>query len=189
TYSTAKEYLKTAKETSNVESGKSDGENDPLAATFAPACAMMTSNIAETNRDKSALAGTCSTTGEYSSHKESRIDGLQNSTLEMTQTVRPMRPTQQRDDLQTTVLMKLETIIDNQNESLRMLRQLSTATRGVGGSDIMLEDILPESINEVVAFNALCEQLPDDEFKKKMINFCIASCGSDVGVLDAFWQK
>jgi hypothetical protein len=66
--------------------------------------------------------------------------------------------------------MKLETIIDNQNEGLRMLRQLSTATRGVGGSDIMLEDILPEPINEVVAFNALCKQLADDEFKKKMVN-------------------
>ena len=51
-----------------------------------------------------------------------------------------------------------------------MLRQLSTATRGVGGSDIMLEDILPEPINEVVAFNALCKQLADDEFKKKMVN-------------------
>jgi hypothetical protein len=68
--------------------------------------------------------------------------------------------------------MKLETIIENQNEGLRMLRQLATVTRGVGGSDTcMLEDVLPEPINEVLAFNELCEKLADDEFRKKMVIF------------------
>ena len=53
-----------------------------------------------------------------------------------------------------------------------MLRQLATVTRGVGGSDTcMLEDILPEPINEVLAFNELCEKLADDEFRKKMVIF------------------
>lgn len=49
-----------------------------------------------------------------------------------------------------------------------MLRRLLTATRGVGGSD-MLEDILPQPVDGVMRFDGLCEQLSDDDFRKKMV--------------------
>ena len=47
--------------------------------------------------------------------------------------------------------MKLETIIEKQNEGLQMLRQLLSTTRGVGGRD-MLEDMLPDPLDQVVKF-------------------------------------
>lgn len=64
--------------------------------------------------------------------------------------------------------MKLETIIEKQNEGLQMLRQLLSVTRGAGGRD-MLEDMLPRPLTQVVELNALCENLSDEDFKKKMV--------------------
>ena len=71
-------------------------------------------------------------------------------------------------DYQTAVLMKLETIIEKQNEGLQMPRQLLSTTRGVGGRD-MLEDMLPDPLDQVDQFNALCEKLSDEDFKKRMV--------------------
>ena len=103
------------------------------------------------------------------------------------------------------VLMKLDTIIDKQNEGLQMLRQLLSVTRGPCGKD-MLEDMLPKPLIEVHELNALCENLSNEDFKKKMVvyfikltypvymykvtkknpvflkvNYCGALCGADVG--------
>ena len=60
--------------------------------------------------------------------------------------------------------MKLETIIEKQNEGLQMLRQLLSTTRGVCG-----RDMLPDPLDQVDQFNALCEKLSGEDFKKRMV--------------------
>ena len=45
-----------------------------------------------------------------------------------------------------------------------MLRQLLSTTRGVGG-----RDMLPDPLDQVDQFNALCEKLSDEDFKKRMV--------------------
>lgn len=71
-------------------------------------------------------------------------------------------------DFQKSVLTKLETIIQKQDEGLSMLRVLLGTTRGVGGNDI-LEDILPKPMNDNKDTEDMLSRLEEDNFKKKMV--------------------
>ena len=71
-------------------------------------------------------------------------------------------------DFQRCILAKLDTMIEKQDEALSILRMLLSATRGVGGNDI-LEDLLPNSVDSMADLEALSARLADEDFKKKMV--------------------
>ena len=58
--------------------------------------------------------------------------------------------------------MKLETIIQKQDEGLSMMRVLLGATRGISGNYVLV-DILPKP----------ADRLEEEKFKKKMASFFI----------------
>lgn len=67
-------------------------------------------------------------------------------------------------------------VIEKQDEALSILRVLLTATRGVGGNDV-LEDILPVPIDSVQDLQELSEKLGDEEYMKKMVWYNLKKLG------------
>ena len=74
-------------------------------------------------------------------------------------------------DFQRTVLTKLETIIQKQEDGLSMLRMLLGATK-VDGNDI-LEDVLPQPLDTAEALKELNTRLEDDQYRRKMVIICM----------------
>lgn len=62
----------------------------------------------------------------------------------------------------------MDTMIEKQDEALSILRVLLSATRGVGGND-MLEDILPKPMDSVEELEELSARLADEDIRKKMV--------------------
>lgn len=62
-------------------------------------------------------------------------------------------------------------LIEKQDEGISMLRVLLSATRGVGGTD-MLQDVLPKPIDSVEDLEALSVRLEEEAFMKKMVGIC-----------------
>lgn len=73
-------------------------------------------------------------------------------------------------DFQINVLMKLDTILERQNEGLGILRQILAATKGRSTDDTdIIEDILPKPLETPDQMKEFCCQLDDDSFKKKLV--------------------
>lgn len=65
------------------------------------------------------------------------------------------------------VLAKLDTIIENQQEQLLLLRNITASTHV--GSGEALEELIPSKINSFEELMEFDEKLQDTEFKKKMV--------------------
>ena len=70
---------------------------------------------------------------------------------------------------QRAVLAKLDVMAEAQQEALSLLKMLVSATRGIAGND-MLEDVIPNPVNEVESLEDLSSKLDDEQFKKKMVS-------------------
>lgn len=66
-----------------------------------------------------------------------------------------------------TVLAKLDTIIENQQEQLVLLRNITASTHSSSGE--ALEELIPSKMNSVEELMEFDEKLQDTEFKKKMV--------------------
>jgi hypothetical protein len=70
--------------------------------------------------------------------------------------------------IQRSVLTKLDTLIEKHDETLSILRVLSSATRGVNDKEL-LDDILPSPLDTVEEITEFYSRLDDEEFRKKMV--------------------
>ncbi|MGH0164888.1 UNVERIFIED_CONTAM: hypothetical protein FKN15_048117 [Acipenser sinensis] len=69
---------------------------------------------------------------------------------------------------QLNVLMKLDSIIDNQKEQLSLLRQIAIVSKGVDGVDV--EDIISQPMDSLKEAEEMCRKLKEDaDFRKKLI--------------------
>lgn len=71
-------------------------------------------------------------------------------------------------DFHVSVLAKLDTIIDNQQEQLMLLRQIAAGNKSCGSAEA-LDEIIPTTINTVEELLDFDKKLRDVEFKKKMV--------------------
>ena len=78
-----------------------------------------------------------------------------------------------RTGFQQSVLAKLDILIEKQSEALSILQVLLSATKGVGGHD-MLEDVLPKSIDSPEELEKMSAGLFDEDVRKKTV---CRSCG------------
>ena len=69
---------------------------------------------------------------------------------------------------QRSVLTKLDTLIDKHEEALSILRVLLNATKGVNEEEV-LEDVIPNAIDDVETLEELCSRLHDDSYRKKLV--------------------
>ena len=75
-------------------------------------------------------------------------------------------------DFQRNVLMKLDTIICNQEEHNNLLRQLASRSRvGAGEGQNVVEDVVPEQMDNKQELEEFCAKLQDTDFRKKMVIF------------------
>ncbi|XP_014680217.1 PREDICTED: uncharacterized protein LOC106820189 [Priapulus caudatus] len=84
------------------------------------------------------------------------------------------------DNFQMSMLMRLEEVIENQKDMMRMLRVLASASRGVGNPDLQ-EDVLASQLDSVAEVATLEEKLRDGDFRKKMVNYLTSLCGHSCG--------
>ncbi|XP_071822459.1 uncharacterized protein [Apostichopus japonicus] len=85
--------------------------------------------------------------------------------------VSPRRASQSnmQENLELTVLMKPDTIIENQKEGLSLLRTLAR-NRHVASDEVMLEEIFVVKMTTVQQMNELPEKLKEENYKKKLVN-------------------
>lgn len=72
-------------------------------------------------------------------------------------------------DFKRSVLAKLDTILQKQDEGLVMLRTLVASTRVAGGADVLV-DVLPKPAETTEDIAQLCAKLEDESIKKKMVS-------------------
>ncbi|XP_046864389.1 uncharacterized protein LOC124458416 [Xenia sp. Carnegie-2017] len=78
---------------------------------------------------------------------------------------------------QRSVLTKLETLIDKQEEALSILRALLSATKGVDEHEI-LEDVLPNPLDSVEELEDLFSSLDEEKSRRKLLQFLVALCAN-----------
>ncbi|CAB3976771.1 transposase domain-containing [Paramuricea clavata] len=79
----------------------------------------------------------------------------------------------------TNVIVKLDTIIENQNEILVYLRQQSSKTQAA--YDVVLEDVLPRPMDTLGEIQKLCLKLEQSKFKNTLVSYLAAQCGHSLG--------
>ena len=72
------------------------------------------------------------------------------------------------------MVLKLDTIIQNQNEQLTLIRQLASATRGVSGKDVV-DDVLPDPLNGSADLTMFTQQLQEKAARDKFVSVLIMS--------------
>jgi hypothetical protein len=70
-------------------------------------------------------------------------------------------------DYRTSVIVKLDTIIENQNEILVYLRQQSSKTQA--SYDVVLEDVLLRPMDTLEEIQKLCLKLEQSKFKNTLV--------------------
>jgi len=68
-----------------------------------------------------------------------------------------------------TVLTKLESIIQNQQEQLTLLRQIAASSMSTVDAAIVLDDVLPQRLNSIHELEELNASLATSDFRKKLV--------------------
>ncbi|XP_046856603.1 uncharacterized protein LOC124449683 isoform X2 [Xenia sp. Carnegie-2017] len=78
---------------------------------------------------------------------------------------------------QRSVLTKLETLIDKQEEALSILRGLLSAKKGVDEHEI-LEDFVPNPLDSVEELEELSSSHDEEKSRRKLLQFLVALCAN-----------
>ncbi|XP_022111360.1 uncharacterized protein LOC110990593, partial [Acanthaster planci] len=93
----------------------------------------------------------------------------------------PFRPTGKRSqNFEITVLMKLDTIIENQKEELSLLRRL-VSSGDASASNYPYEEPLTEPMDTIDDMEQTKEKLQDSSFRKQMLRYLGAVGGTSCG--------
>jgi len=60
-------------------------------------------------------------------------------------------------------------LIDKHEEALSILRVLLSATKGINEEEV-LEDVIPNAIDDIEQLEELCACLNDDSYRKKLVS-------------------